>query len=108
VEREPDGLGGGRVYTQLRADRCDPRSNEIRKVREMGAYQVLQIGSAMLVPTQQVLVSRECLDAISESPDEGFRITSDEVFKIAGRGLAGDDLHEAEQVLHSMIGLAHQ
>jgi hypothetical protein len=108
VEREPDGLSGGRVEVQVRAERCDPRSNEIRKVREIGAYQVLQISPLMLAPTQQVLVRRECLDVLTESPDKVFRITSDKVLRITNRGLAGNDAREAEQILDSVIGLTHQ
>jgi hypothetical protein len=63
VEREPHRLGGGRVQTQLRVERYNPRSNEVGKVRKMGAYQLLQLSSLMLVRTQQVLVSSECLNA---------------------------------------------
>jgi hypothetical protein len=99
VEREPDGLGGGRVQTQLRAERCDPRSNEIRKVREMGAYQIPGINSLLLVLGQQILIGRKCLDAPSEALDKIFRLMS--------RSLAGDHLHETEHVPGAMIDLTH-
>ncbi len=85
---------------QLRTVHGDPRPDKVREMREVSAYQVLQIGSLPLVPTQQVLVGGERLDALRESPDKALNIAS--------RGLAGDCLHETEQVLDAMVGLTHQ
>src|SRR5207245_4004254 len=53
-----------------------------------------------VVPDQQVLDGRERLDALSKAPDKVFRFKT--------RSLAGDCLHEAEQILEAMVGLTHE
>jgi hypothetical protein len=100
VECETDRLSGGRVQTKLRAVDRDPRADKIRKMRKLGAYQILHISSPLLVPTQQVLVGCERLDALSES--------SNKVLRTANRGLSSDGLYEAEQILDTMVCLPHQ
>jgi hypothetical protein len=85
-----DGLGRSCVQTKFPAMHCDPRTKQIRKVRELDAYEVLQIGSAALVATEQVLVGRERLDALTESTGKVFGITS--------RGLPGDYLDSSVNV----------
>ena len=67
---------------------------------ELGAHQILDINALPLVPGQQVLIGRKCLDTLSEVLDKIFRLTS--------RGLASDCLHETEHVLGAMIDLVHQ
>jgi hypothetical protein len=49
----------------------------------MGAHQILDINSLPLVPDQQILIGRKCLDAVSEPLYKIFRVTS--------RGLAGSN-----------------
>ena len=83
MQCEPDGLRCGCVQMQLRTVHGDPRPDKIRKMREVSAYQVLQIGSLPLVPTQQVLVGGERLDALRESPDKVLNITSRDLAAIA-------------------------
>ena len=78
----------------------DPGPHEIGKKGELGPRQILNINSLPLVPDQQVLIGRKCLDAVSEALDKIFRLTS--------RGLASDCLHETEHVLGAMIDLTHQ
>src|SRR5215470_3604121 len=100
VERDPDGLGGGRVQAKLGAMHGDTRTNEVGEMRELSVNQVLDINSLPLVPDHQVLIGRKRLDTLSEAPDKVFRLTS--------RGLAGDCVYETEHILGAMIDLAHQ
>jgi hypothetical protein len=100
VQCKTDRLGGSRIQAQLWAVDIDPRTNKIRKVRELGAHQIFDIDSLPLVPDQQILIGRERLNALGEAPDKVFGVTS--------RGLAGDCLHKAEHVLGAMIDLTHQ
>jgi hypothetical protein len=99
VECEPDGLRGDCIQTHLRAVRSDPRPQKVRKMRELGAHQILDINALPLVPDQQVLIGRERLNALSEALDKILRLTS--------RGLAGDCLHDTEHVLGAMTDLTH-
>jgi hypothetical protein len=91
---------GGRIQTQLWAVHGNPGTDKIRKMRELGVHQVLQISSLPFVPNQEVLVGSESLDALRESPDK--------IIGFARRSLAGDCLHETEHVLGAMVGLTHQ
>src|SRR5712671_7390589 len=78
----------------------DPGTDQVGEMGELGAHQVLRLNSLPLVADQKVLIGCERLDALSKAPDKVFRLT--------GRGLAGDGLHETEHVLGAMADLAHQ
>ncbi len=52
MQCKTDRLGGGCVQTQLRAVHSDPGPDEVRKVRELGAHQILHINSLPLIPDQ--------------------------------------------------------
>jgi hypothetical protein len=47
---ETDRLSGRRVQTQLRAVHSQPGPDKIRKMRELGAHQLIDIDSLPLVP----------------------------------------------------------
>jgi hypothetical protein len=59
-----------------RAADSDARSEKIRKVRELGAHQILDIDSLPFVFDQLVLIGRKRLDALCKAPDKVFRLTS--------------------------------
>jgi hypothetical protein len=56
VQREPDGLGGGRIQTQLGPAHDDTRTNEIGKGGYLGANQVLDLDPVPCVADEEVLI----------------------------------------------------
>ena len=69
-------------------------------VRELRVHQFIHVDALPLVVDQQVVIGRERLDPLREAFHE--------VFGIASRRLAGDGLHDAEQILGAMADLAEQ
>jgi hypothetical protein len=100
VECETDRLGRGRIQVYSRAIHRHPGPNKIRKVGKLGPRRVLDVNTLPLVPRQQVLVGRKCLDSLAEALDK--------IFRLASRGLATNCLHETKHVFGAMIDLAHQ
>ena len=94
------GVRGSCFQTQLRAVQSDPRPDKIRKVRELGAHQILHVNPLPFVPDQQVLIGGKRPDTLNEA--------SDKVLRLASCGLAGDCLYQTEHVLGAMIDLTRQ
>jgi hypothetical protein len=100
VEREPNGLRGSCIQSQLGTAHLDTRAKKIGEGRELGADQVLGLCPMPFTLDEEVLVGRKRLDALGEAFDE--------IFGISGRGLVSDRVHHAEHVLGAMIDLAHE
>jgi len=56
VDREPDGLRGGRLQDELGATHGNTRTDKVREGRELSMNQVFDINSLPLVPNEQVLI----------------------------------------------------
>jgi hypothetical protein len=100
VQREPDGLRGSRIQTQLWAAHHDTRTNKISEGRELGANQVLDFDPLPFILDEEVLIGCKRLDALGE--------VFDEIFGISGGGLVSNRVHDAEHILGAMINLAHE
>ena len=56
MEGEPNGLGGSRLQTQLRAVNGNTRINEIAERRKLGPNQVLDLDPVPFFPDEQILI----------------------------------------------------
>jgi hypothetical protein len=73
---------GSRLQAQLRAARGDTRTNEVNEECELSANQVLYLDPMPFTFDEEVLIGGKRLDALVEAFDE--------MFGIAGGGLASD------------------
>jgi hypothetical protein len=101
VNCKADGLGSSSVQPQLRTADDNAGANQVGKVGKLDAHQILGIGPLPLVFDQKVLIGRERLDTLTEALNKILR-------SFLGRGLAGDGLHETENVLGAVTGFTHQ
>jgi hypothetical protein len=63
MEREADRLCTSSFQAQLRAVHSDPRPYKVRKMRELGADQLINIDPLPFITDQQVLIGCERPDA---------------------------------------------
>jgi hypothetical protein len=73
MQCETNGFRRGSIQMQLRTVHRDPGPDEICKMRELGACQVVKFGGTLLVPIEQILARLRgrplCADLSAVRPD---------------------------------------
>jgi hypothetical protein len=73
---------------------------EVGEMRELGAYQILDLDPFPSAPDEEILIGCKRPNALGEAPDVILGTSSD--------GLVSDSIHDAEHVPGAMVDLAHE